>query len=73
MDWAILLGITGIYILLCGLFVHHFMVSKRLFAMNELEIELSRNVMDLTRTNQKIMQIVKNISIENIEDIEYKE
>jgi hypothetical protein len=67
MDWAILLAFAGQYILLVGLFVHHFRVAKRLLVLNDVEIKLANEVMVVSRTNQKILQLIKNINLEEIE------
>lgn len=51
MDWEGFLGLAGIYILLLGIFVHNWIVSKKIFNLEKL-------IYDMTATNQKVLESI---------------
>lgn len=53
MDWETLLGFVGVYLMLVGIFIHNFMTQKKFIQMSV--------------TNQKILQVLKNMIAEDIE------
>ncbi len=66
MDWEMLLALAGIYILLIGIFFHHWLVSKRMMALDRENIETSK-------TNRRILESVRAIETYILEGIYKKE
>ncbi len=54
-NWEIFFGIAGIYILLLGIFVHDFIVSRELMKIN-------RAILENTRTMNSFWKIVEEKS-----------
>jgi uncharacterized membrane protein YvlD (DUF360 family) len=43
-NWEMFFGIAGMYILLLGIFVHDFVVSRRLMEMNRIILENTKAI-----------------------------
>ncbi len=63
MDWETLLGFLGLYIMVIILFAHHFRIHLKI-------AELNKTILKISTTNQKIMQVVKDMVAEDIEERE---
>jgi hypothetical protein len=57
MEWEMLLGLTGLYIMTLGLFVHHFRATRVLIRLNEAILEISS-------ANEKVLAVVKGLAAE---------
>lgn len=54
MDWETLLALTGLYIMFIGTFAHFLKAYKKL-------IDLDKKILQMSTTNQKILEEVKNL------------
>jgi len=54
MEWEMFLALTGIYILLVGIFFHHWRVSKRM-------MEINQDIYELTNNNKSILESIHAI------------
>ncbi len=61
MDWETLLGLAGLFVLILGVFVYNVRAHKKLE-------QLYASIKELSTTNQKILQVVKNIVVEEKEE-----
>lgn len=61
MDWETLLGLTGLFLLVLGVFVYSFMAQRKLE-------RLYMSIKEISTTNQKILQVVKNVVVDEKED-----
>ncbi len=66
MEWEMFLALTGIYILLVGIFFHHWLVSKRM-------IEINQEIYELTNSNNSILESIHIIETYVLEGVYKKD
>ncbi len=66
MDWEMLLALAGVYILLIGIFFHHWLVSKRMMKINQ-------DIYELTNTNNSILESIHVIETYVLEGVYKKD
>ncbi len=66
MEWEMLLALAGIYILLVGIFFHHWLVSKRM-------MEINQEIYDLTNSNKSILESMQAIETYVLEGVYKKD
>ena len=58
-DWPTMLAFVGIYIMLAGIFVHHFRTMKKLLVMAEKDAVINEAVLEISAMDHKILQLLK--------------
>ncbi len=66
MEWEMFLALAGIYILLVGIFFHHWLVSKRM-------MEINQEIYELTNSNKSILESIHAIETYVLEGVYKKD